>query len=110
MVYLYALSVALITGCLTGWLLVELAAAQIRLKPMSGFIGAAARLLAAAGFGAAMLCSFWAPIFVRFSALREQREIDPLVVYGVAFVGVAWMAQRLLSTARRHPAKQDNPK
>ena len=96
------------TGCLTGWLLVEFAAAQIRLKLILGSIGAVARLLA--GFGAAMLCTFWAPIFVRFSALREQREIDPVVVYEVAFVDVAWMAQRQLFTARRHPTKQDNLK
>jgi len=110
MIYLYALSAAFFTGGLTGWFLVVFAAAQSRLERMAGLIGAVARLLAAAGIGTAILCTFWAPIFVRYSALQEQREIDPVVVYGVAFVGVAWVAQRLLSTARRHPARQDNLK
>lgn len=107
MIYLYALSAALITWGLTGWILVVFAAAQTRLERMASVIGAVARLLAAAGSGTAILCIFWAPIFMRYTALQEQREIDPMVVYGVAFVGVAWVALRILSTARRPLSRPD---
>ena len=107
MIYLYAVLAALSTGCLARWFLSVHAAVRNHRALKASLSGALGRGLADAGAGIAVVCAFWLPIFARFSALGEKRDIDPVFVYGVTFIAVLWLALTLFPIARRHSARQD---